>query len=52
MNTVEEIVGRFLVSCKFTSVSDQFVWAVTGVYGPNLQRVREEVFMGGTLWFE
>ena len=52
MNTVDEIVGRFLVSCKFTSVSDQFVWAFTGVYGPNLQRVREEVFMGGTLWFE
>ena len=24
-NKVEEVVGRFLVSCRFTSVSDQFV---------------------------
>ena len=27
VNKVEEVVGRFLVSCRFTSVSDQFVWA-------------------------
>ena len=25
VNKVEEVVGRFLVSCRFTSVSDQFV---------------------------
>ena len=25
VNKMEEAVGRFLVSCKFTSVSDQFV---------------------------
>ena len=38
VNKMEEAVGRFLVSCKFTSVSDQFVWAFTGVYGRNLLR--------------
>ena len=36
VNKMEETVGRFYVSCKFTSVLDQFVWAFTGVYGPNL----------------
>ena len=38
VNKVEEAVGRFSVSCKFTSASDQFVLAFTGVYGPNLRR--------------
>ena len=36
VNKMEEAVGKFSVSCKFTSVSDQFVWTFTGVYGPNL----------------
>ena len=40
MNKMEEVVGRFSVSCKFTSVLDQFVWAFTGVYGPNLHQDR------------
>ena len=35
---MEEAVGRFSVSYKFTSMSDQFVWVFTGVYGPNLHR--------------
>ena len=34
VNKMEEVVGRF------SSVSDQFVWAFTGVYGPNLHRDR------------
>ena len=38
VNKMVEAVGRFSVSCKFTSVLDQFVWAFTGVYGPNLLR--------------
>ena len=38
VNKVEEAVGRFSVSCKFTSASDQFVLAFTSVYGPNLRR--------------
>ena len=37
---MEEAVGRFSVSCKFISVSDQFVWAFIGVYGPNVHRDR------------
>ena len=40
VNKMEEAVERFLVSCKFTSVSDQFVWTFTGVYGPNLNHDR------------
>ena len=40
VNKMEEAVGRFSVSCKFTSVSDQFVWTFTGVYGPNLHHDR------------
>ena len=37
---LEEAVGRFSVSCKFKNVVDQFVWAFTGVYGPNCDRDR------------
>ena len=40
VNKMEEAVGRFSVSCKFTNVSDQFVWAFTGVYDPNLHHDR------------
>jgi exonuclease III len=29
------VVGTFSLSCKFLSVLDQFVWAFSGVYGPN-----------------
>ena len=44
MNKMEEAVGRFSVSCKFTSVSDQFVWAFTGVYGPYLHQDRRFLY--------
>ena len=40
VNKMEEAVGRFSVSCKFTSASDQFVWTFTGVYSPNLHHDR------------
>ena len=40
VNKMEEAVGRFSVSCKFTSVSDQFFWVFTSVYGPNLHQDR------------
>ena len=40
VNKVEEEVGQFWISCKSTSVSNQFVWAFTGVYGPNSLRDR------------
>ena len=37
---VDEATGHFSVSCKFKNVADQFVWAFTGVYGPNLNKKR------------
>ena len=40
VNKMEEAAGRFSVSYKFTSLSDQLVWAFTSVYGPNLLRDR------------
>ena len=43
VNKVEEAIGRFSVSCRFTSVSDQFVWTFTSVYGPN--SVRDKRFL-------
>ena len=33
LEKVEEVVGRFSVSCRFKEVSG-FVWGFTGVYGP------------------
>ena len=40
VNKVKEEVGQFSISCKSTSVSNQFVWAFTGVYGHNSLRDR------------
>jgi exonuclease III len=37
---MEEAVGQYSVSCKFKNVVDQFVWAFTGVYGPNMDNAR------------
>ena len=48
VDKVEEVVGRFSVSCKFKNVVDHCDWAFTGVYGPNSDRDRsllwEELF--------
>ena len=38
MEKLEEAVGDFLVSCRFSNVGDNFEWAFTGVYGPNVDR--------------
>ena len=35
---LEEAVGDFSVSCRFRNVRDNFEWAFTGVYGPNVDR--------------
>ena len=35
---IDEAVGRFSISCTFKNVVDHFVWAFTGVYGPNSDR--------------
>jgi hypothetical protein len=43
---IEDVVGSFLVSCKFKNVADQNVWMYSGVYGPNVDRER------GLLWDE
>jgi hypothetical protein len=32
---IDQAIGSFSLSCKFKSVLDQFVWAFSGVYGPN-----------------
>ena len=51
---MEEAVGRFSVSYKFTSMSDQFVWVFTGVYSPNLHRDKrflwEELYGLNSWW--
>ena len=41
---VEEAVRYFSVSCKFKNVGDQFEWAFTGVYGPNLNKRRRKMW--------
>ena len=38
---IEEAVGFFSILCRFKNVSDQFEWAFTGIYGPNLNRKRQ-----------
>ena len=54
VDKVEEAEGSVSVFCKFKSVVDQFVWAVTGVYGPNSVSVRrllwEELFGLSSWW--
>ena len=41
---VEEVVVHYLVSCMFKNVGDQFEWAFTGVYGPNLSKKRQKMW--------
>ena len=41
---LEEAVGNFSVSCKFKNVIDQFEWVFTGVYGPNSDRERRNMW--------
>ena len=38
---IEEAVGHFPISCRFKNVSDQFEWAFTSIYGPNLNKKRQ-----------
>ncbi|XP_065630572.1 uncharacterized protein LOC136067974 [Quercus suber] len=52
---LEEAVGHFSVSCRFKNVVDQFVWAFSGVYGPNCDRDRcllWEELLGVCSWWE
>ena len=38
MEKLDEAVGDFSVSCRFRNVGDNFEWAFSGVYGPNVDR--------------
>ena len=38
---IEEALGLFSISCRFKNINDQFEWAFTGIYGPNLNRKRQ-----------
>ena len=52
---VEEVVGRFSVSCKFKNVGNQFEWAFTGLYGPNLNKRHRKMWeklTGLISWWE
>ncbi|KAG2711493.1 hypothetical protein I3760_04G079300 [Carya illinoinensis] len=38
---VEDCIGQYSVACSFKCVSDNFLWAFVGVYGPNLDSTRK-----------
>ena len=40
VENLEEAMGHHSVSCRFKNVGDNFEWAFTGVYGPNVDRER------------
>ena len=55
VDKVEEVVGCFSVFCKFKNVVDHFVWAFTGVYGPNSDSDRSffwEELSGVCSWWD
>lgn len=37
---IEEVMDTFSICCKFKSIMDRFVWAFSGVYGPNVDSKR------------
>ena len=41
---MEEVVGKFSLSCKFQCVEDQSEWVFSGVYGPQTGRERRELW--------
>jgi exonuclease III len=51
---IDECMGSYTVACMFQNVEDQFVWALGGVYGPNLDVERrilwEELAGVMSLW--
>lgn len=42
---IDEEFGSFSVSCLFKNVEDGLLWAFTGVYGPVLNQLREELWV-------
>ena len=51
---IEECVGKFVVACVFKSVTENFERAFAGIYGPNVDVVRSNLWdeLGGlmNLW--
>jgi hypothetical protein len=41
---VEECVGRYTVACSLRNTSNNVVWAFGGVYGPNDDGDRRELW--------
>lgn len=55
MEMIEEAVGRHSVPCKFKCISDGFIWAFSGVYGPQMEgdkRCLCEELAGVIHWWE
>ena len=49
LEKIDVHVGEFSVSCHWRSLDDDFVWTRTGVYGPNLDPMRN-FFWDELLW--
>jgi hypothetical protein len=41
---VEECIGRYTVACSLRNTGDNVVWAFRGVYGPNDDRERRDLW--------
>lgn len=41
---IEEVMDTFSICCKFKSIMDRFVWAFSGVYGPNVDSKRHSLW--------
>jgi hypothetical protein len=37
-------VGQYAVACSFRNIADDFTWAFTGVYGPNINSRRRSLW--------
>jgi hypothetical protein len=44
LEKVDSVVGTFSVSCSWKSLSNGFEWACSGIYGPNLEGLRAELW--------
>ena len=44
LERVDSHIGTFSVCCKLKSLSDNFVWGLLGVYGPNGDNLRSVFF--------
>jgi len=41
---LEAHVGEYVVACNFRNCADNFIWALAGVYGPNLDPFRRSLW--------